>query len=206
MNGFLASLEGRLSPPEAWGDFRPGARPAAVVALLHKDGGEWSLPFVRRRPDLPDHPGQVALPGGVVRPGETAWEGARRELEEEIGVPGGAARPLGAGSPVYTAVSNFSVVPFVAVVDGGPARFRHDAYELEGILQVPLTRLLEETAWRASSQPWVGSHFPWQDTFIWGLTARILDDLLPRFRSALEEQARREGPRAPRGEGSPPPP
>ncbi|MGH7904357.1 MAG: NUDIX domain-containing protein [Candidatus Dormibacteraceae bacterium] len=186
MPDFLSEVQRRLSPPGSWGEFRRGARPAAVVALLHRDRGQWLLPFVRRRADLPDHPGQVALPGGGVRAGEGAWEAAERELEEEVGVRRGSSRPLGAGQVVYAAVSNFSVVPFVAVLEEPTPVFRHDTYELEGLLVVPLPRLLDETGWRQSTTPWIGSHFPWEGTFIWGLTARILDDLLPRFRAALQ--------------------
>src|SRR5947209_619632 len=126
---FLAELRARLSPVDSWGSFRRGARPAAVAAVLYKRAGQWQLPFVRRRPDLPDHPGQVALPGGVVRSGEDAWAGAAREVFEEIGVPAGNLQPLGAGDPFYTAVSNFSVVPFVAWLPDPEPVFVHDTRE-----------------------------------------------------------------------------
>src|SRR6266851_224387 len=59
----------------------------------------WMVPFVRRRADLRDHPGQVALPGGGVEEGESAWSAAQREVAEEIGVPVGRLVPLGAGDP-----------------------------------------------------------------------------------------------------------
>src|SRR5262249_51512511 len=109
---FLERIERLFSPVEAWGEFRRGARPAAVTFILYDLHGRWMVPFVRRRGDLPDHRGQVALPGGGVRPGESAWQAAEREVEEEIGVPFGRLRPLGAGEPIYAAVTNFSVVPF----------------------------------------------------------------------------------------------
>ena len=113
MTDFLGRTEQLFTPIDAWGEFRRGARPAAVTFILYDADGHWRVPFVRRRADLPDHPGQVALPGGGVRAGESAWEAAQREVAEEIGVPVGRLRPLGAGRPIYAAVSNFSVVPFV---------------------------------------------------------------------------------------------
>src|SRR5438067_11622301 len=125
MTDFLANLEHLFSPINAWGEFRRGARPAAVAFVLFERDGAWKVPFVRRRADLPDHPGQVALPGGGVHPGEGAWEAAAREVEEEIGVPAGALTPLGAGATVYASVSNFCVVPFVAWSPDPELAFNH---------------------------------------------------------------------------------
>ena len=109
MADFLDQIERLFSPIDAWGEFRRGARKAAVAFVLYRADGAWQVPFVRRRADLRDHPGQVALPGGGVRDGESAWEGAQREVAEEIGVPVGRLDGLGAGQPFYTAVSNRSV-------------------------------------------------------------------------------------------------
>jgi 8-oxo-dGTP pyrophosphatase MutT (NUDIX family) len=182
------ALRHRLRPMDAWGSFRVGARPAAVVAALFEDGGEWHLPFVARRADAPDHPGQVALPGGRVKPGEGAWEAAARETAEEIGVAIDTLTPLGAGDPIYAAVSNYSVVPFVAVVEGPRPAFVHQATELDAVIEIPLLQLLAEEAWmEADPGSWLGRHFPWRDRIVWGLTARILHDLFPRFRAALAD-------------------
>jgi 8-oxo-dGTP pyrophosphatase MutT (NUDIX family) len=183
---FLERLGRQLLPVDGWGSFRRGARAAAVTAVLYERGGEWHLPFVRRRSDLPDHPGQVALPGGVVRPGEGAWEGAAREVTEEIGVPAVKLRPLGAGEPFYTAVSNFSVVPFVAWLPEPDPILVHDTRELDGVLEIPLARLLREEEWLEAAGPWPMRYFPWEESRVWGLTERILGDLLPRFRAAFQ--------------------
>jgi 8-oxo-dGTP pyrophosphatase MutT (NUDIX family) len=174
-----------LKPLNEWGSFRAGSRPAAVTALLYERGGELSVPFVIRRADLPDHPGQVALPGGMVKAGEEAWPAAAREVAEEIGVAITDLQPLGAGGVVYTAVTNFCVVPFVARLSRADTIFSHDPGELVGVLEVPLERLLDERAWVVGPQEWMGERFEWEGSTIWGLTGRILADLLPRFRHAL---------------------
>ncbi|GAC1657403.1 MAG: hypothetical protein NVS9B1_15050 [Candidatus Dormibacteraceae bacterium] len=174
-----------LKPLDGWGAFRTGSRPAAVTLLLHERGGELHVPFVLRRPDLPDHPGQVALPGGTVKPGEDAWAAAAREVQEEIGVAAASLHPAGSGGMIYTSVTNFSVVSFVALVEGPDVRFAHDPGELVGILQVPLARLLDETAWLAHEEEWRGSYFNWEGSTIWGLTQRVLNELLPRLREVF---------------------
>ena len=174
-----------LAPHNEWCALRVGSRPAAVAILLDERAGELCVPFVLRRPDLPDHPGQVALPGGTVKPGEDTWSAAAREVEEEIGIAADQLQPLGAGASLYTSVTNFHVVPFVARLLAPDPIFNHDPGELVGILEVPLERLLDEGAWAVGNQEWMGELFEWEGSTIWGLTGRILADLLPRFRQAL---------------------
>src|SRR2546430_16104967 len=99
MTDFLANIERLFTPIDAWGEFRRGARPAAVAFVLFERDGAWKVPFVRRRADLPDHPGQVALPGGGVQAGETAWGPAEREGRGENRVPPRRPGPPGGGEP-----------------------------------------------------------------------------------------------------------
>lgn len=143
------------------------------------------VPFVRRRSDLRDHPGQVALPGGGVQEGESAWDAAQREVAEEIGVPLGRLVPLGAGDPIYAAVTNFSVVPFVAHLPDPVESFVYDEDELTGLLAIPLERLLDDTAWLESDSPWRFRYLTHEESTVWGLTERIVYGLAPRLREAL---------------------
>lgn len=190
---FLARLEQLFKPVDGWGEFRRGARNAAVVFVLYEAAGRWEVPFVRRRGDLRDHPGQVALPGGGVHEGESAWEAAQREVEEEIGVPRGRLIPLGAGDAIYASVSNFSVVPFVAHLPDPVPRFVHEPSELEGVLQIPLERLLDENAWLESADPWRFRYLAHEESVVWGLTERIVAGLAPKLRQALAAQADGDG-------------
>ena len=185
MTDFLARLEDLFLPIDGWGEFRKGARRAAVVFVLYRHGGRWMVPFVRRRADLRDHPGQVALPGGGVKPGESAWEAGQREVMEEIGVPLGSLAPLGAGNPIYAAVSNFSVVPFVAHLPQPILPFVHDERELDGVLAIPLDRLLDDSAWLESADPWRFRYLAHEESVVWGLTERIVAGLAPELREAL---------------------
>lgn len=185
MADFLTEIERLFVPVDAWGEFRRGARQAAVVFILYRSGDRWLVPFVRRRGDMRDHPGQVALPGGGVHEGESAWAAAQREAAEELGVPVGRLQPLGAGDPLYAAVSNFSVVPFVAHLPAPLPAFVHDPGELEGVLEIPLERLLDDAAWKESDDPWRFRYLDHDDTVVWGLTERLVAGLAPRLKAAL---------------------
>jgi 8-oxo-dGTP pyrophosphatase MutT (NUDIX family) len=185
LNDFIARLEQLFTPIDRWGEFRNGARAAAVVFVLYQHGGRWMVPFVRRRADLRDHPGQVALPGGGVQAGESAWDAAQREVEEEIGVAIGRLAPLGAGDPIYAAVSNFSVVPFVAHLPDPTLPFIHDERELDGVLAIPLERLLDDSAWLESDDQWRFRYLAHEESVVWGLTERIVAGLAPKLREAL---------------------
>jgi 8-oxo-dGTP pyrophosphatase MutT (NUDIX family) len=191
---FLGRLEHLFHPIDGWGDFRRGARKAAVVFVLYRADGRWMVPFVRRRADLRDHPGQVALPGGGVQEGESAWSAAQREVAEEIGVPVGRLVPLGAGDPIYAAVSNFSVVPFVAHLPDPVPAFVHDEQELDGVLEIPLDRLLDDSAWLQSDDPWRFRYLAHEESVVWGLTERIFAGLAPMLIAALAEDQKPDPP------------
>jgi 8-oxo-dGTP pyrophosphatase MutT (NUDIX family) len=197
LTDFLARLEHLFTPIDGWGEFRKGARRAAVVFVLYRHGGRWMVPFVRRRADLRDHPGQVALPGGGVKAGESAWEAAQREVQEEIGVPLGGLTPLGAGEPIYAAVSNFSVVPFVAYLADPVLPFVHDERELDGVLAIPLERLLDDSAWLESADPWRFRYLAHEENVVWGLTERIVAGLASKLRQALVEDQNHDPPAGP---------
>jgi 8-oxo-dGTP pyrophosphatase MutT (NUDIX family) len=185
LTGFLARVERLFAPIGDWGEFRRGSRHAAVAFILYQEHGQWLVPFVRRRADMRDHPGQVALPGGGVKPGESAWEAASREVNEELGVPAGALVPLGAGDPIYTSISNFSVVPFLAHLPDPVPPFVYDPQELDGVLAIPLDRLLDDGAWSESATPWRFRYLAHEESVVWGLTERMVAGLAPRLKQAL---------------------
>jgi len=198
---FLGRLEHLLHPIDGWGEFRRGARKAAVVFVLYQVDGRWMVPFVRRRADMQDHPGQVALPGGGVQQGESAWSAAQREVAEEIGVPVGRLVPLGAGDPIYAAVSNFSVVPFVAYLPDPVPPFVHDDRELEGVLQIPLDRLLDDSAWLLTDDAWRFRYLAHEESVVWGLTERIFAGLAPKLSLAIAESRAEDQKRDPPAAG-----
>ena len=185
---FLERVSSLLLPVDGWGSFRPGSKPAAVTAILYRREGVWHMPFVARRADLTTHPGQIGLPGGGVKEGESAWAAATREVEEEIGAPADQLVPLGSGPLIYAGVSNFSVVPFVAWLPSDEVRFVAQSSELDAVLEIPLSHLLDAAAWiDGGARP--GRHLPFGDTLIWGLTARILAGVLAPIETALRGEA-----------------
>src|ERR1700761_1339988 len=74
---------------------RPDLKQAAVAACVTVYGGLPCLLITRRAARLRAHAGQWALPGGRRDAGETAVEGALRELAEEVGLELGPGAVLG---------------------------------------------------------------------------------------------------------------
>jgi 8-oxo-dGTP pyrophosphatase MutT (NUDIX family) len=160
----------------------PDARQAAVLLLLYPHEGRWHLPLTLRPSHLPDHAGQVCLPGGAIELGETSQQAAIREFHEELGAAGHPMEMLGRLSPVYLAVSGFRVEPWVAAADGRPPLAPNPA-EVEMLLEVPLDHLLDAANFgshqrRDKGPPYIAPHFGWQSYRIWGATCLILGELV----------------------------
>lgn len=160
----------------------PEAKPAAVLALLYPIEGRWHIPFTLRPQHLPDHAGQVCLPGGAVEPDELPEQAAVREFHEEVGADEVAPEILGSLSPIYVHVSNFRVDPFVAVCDCRPELVPNPA-EVDEILEIPLDHLLDPANLARHERShngctYMAPHFSWQSQRIWGATCLILGELV----------------------------
>jgi 8-oxo-dGTP pyrophosphatase MutT (NUDIX family) len=182
----------RFAPQLAYGRHMgpsaPDARPASVLLLLFRRQGQWRLPLTVRQSNLPDHAGQVSLPGGMLEGQESSCEGALRESEEEVGIDANSVQVLGHLSPLYVFNSNFLVTPWVGLLPDEPA-FQEDKREVAELFEVPLEAFLDRqnhdrTEIVRGDFSFTAPCFQWDRFTIWGATSIILGEFL-----AILEQA-----------------
>ncbi len=92
---------------------------AVVLVLCPNEVGKSSFVLTRRSADLRHHPGQWALPGGGLEPGESAIEAGLRELKEEVGLHLTEASVLGVLDDFVTR-SGFRMTPIVCWCEQTP--------------------------------------------------------------------------------------
>lgn len=161
-------------------------RPAAVLIPLYvREKALWTL-FTKRTEMVEHHKGQISFPGGGKHAADAnLWETAVRETEEEIGVPRTRVRILGA-LPRLVTVTDFEVAPFVGAIPY-PVAFEPRLGEVESIIEVPLSCLLDPMVVEERAVKWKGRDrmvlvYHYRGHAIWGATARILADLLTVMR------------------------
>ena len=164
---------------------RPGRTAAVLVPLLDSD--EPALVLTRRADHLPTHPGQVSFPGGAAEEqDDSAVETALREANEEIGLPGELATPIGFLDRMDT-ISDYRVLPVVALVKP-PIQWQLDEREVAEVFTVPLSVLLSEESFSGHRVERDGSKFTvwsmqYEGFHIWGVTASIILNLAQRMRA-----------------------
>ena len=164
----------------------PSPRCAAVLVPLVRENGSWSVLLTARTDLVEDHKGQVSFPGGACEPGDSGPEAtALREAAEEIGLPAGSARFLGCMAE-YETISNYRVTPVVAAVDW-PFPLKLASREVRRAFTVPLEFLSRPgnhserlTEIRGQTVPLVYFE-PWEGELLWGISGRIMLDLLIRL-------------------------
>jgi 8-oxo-dGTP pyrophosphatase MutT (NUDIX family) len=162
----------------------PGRR-AAVLIVLADHGGEATLLLTKRSDDMPTHPGQISLPGGVVDPEDPSPEAAAlRETEEEVGLPRQALRVVGELDDVHTMASNFIIRPFVALLEGRWEPVPSDA-EVARAFHVPVADVLRADAVLPADPAPLALRYPLGGEDVWGATARILRIFSAVLREAL---------------------
>jgi 8-oxo-dGTP pyrophosphatase MutT (NUDIX family) len=164
-------------------------RTAAVLVPVYRDGDdELRVVLVVRADDGGQHGGQLGLPGGRPEPGdESLLATALREAEEEVGLSPEAVDVVATLEPLATQATGWLVHPFLGRVPPDTA-WRLQETEIVGVL-TPAARALADPAARAQlpfsslrfREPLVVDGIDVDGHVLWGMTLRLLDDVLPRL-------------------------
>lgn len=202
----LASLRERLrlklTPPSDWSadgvparsdfDLNPDARPsektlrpaAVLIPIIAGPDGATVL-MTRRSDSLASHTGQIAFPGGRLDPGETAVDAALREAFEEVALDPAVVEVLGIGD-AYETGTGFLVTPVIGWLTASPEVTPSPA-EVAEVFEVPWDFVMDPVNHRRDSyqldgQPrrWFWA-MPYEQRYIWGVTAGILRNLCARL-------------------------
>jgi 8-oxo-dGTP pyrophosphatase MutT (NUDIX family) len=137
------------APVDDWIDGRP--MEAGLDGRMVDVSGGAAFLLCRRASRLRAHSAQWALPGGRVDPGETAVQGALRELDEELGIRLSDATVLGLLDD-YPTRSGYVITP-VVIWGGGRLAPRPAPDEVVAAYRVGLHQLLRDDSPRFIAIP-----------------------------------------------------
>jgi len=181
---WILALRERLASPPPRRLPASDLRPAAVLVPLYVDAGELWTVLTKRTDTLPSHRGQIAFPGGGRETDEDAWGAALREAAEEVGIDSPKVLRLGELDELESPAS-FRVVPCVGAIPH-PFEARANQAEIAEVFSIPLTafanpRMVEERAVSLDGRRRDIRIYHVGNRQIWGLTARVLQNLLIRL-------------------------
>jgi len=159
---------------------------AILVPLIWRDS-DWQILMTKRAAHLSHHAGQISFPGGALDASDKGLiDTALREAHEEISLAPPSVRVMGTLLPVRSP-AGFIVQPIVGIIGGDIFNeLQPDPAEVDSIFTLPLAHIGQpdnfslvprQTNGRDNSY-WVVSH---PEHYIWGLSARVLNDLRQRL-------------------------
>ena len=180
-----AAPDGRDRPQMKNG--RDDDRLAAILVPLIWRDSDWQILMTKRAAHLSHHAGQISFPGGALDASDEGLiDTALREAHEEISLAPPSVRVMGSLLPVRSP-AGFIVQPIVGMIGGDIFNeLRPDPAEVDSIFTLPLAHIGQpdnfslvprQTQGRDNSY-WVVSH---PEHYIWGLSARVLNDLRQRL-------------------------
>ncbi len=184
-------------------------RYAVLVPLVNVEG-KLHLLYEVRSEQLKRQPGEICFPGGMTEPGETSAETVLRETWEELGIARKDIRLMGPMDYLHT-YSNFTIYPYLGEVSPEAlSRIKINPAEVKEWFLVPVDFFLENPprVYVYDVIPNVGDDFPYElihresgynwrkgrtrvpiyqykEYAIWGLTARITENLANFIRPFL---------------------
>lgn len=156
-------------------------RQSSVMMLLFPDAQDHlKTLLIERTQTRHVHSGQIAFPGGKVEPEDRSIaETAKRETEEEVGVPGASVEIIGQLTPLTIPASRFLVFPHVGVIHS-PPNFRLNPLEVQSLIPIDLTTLLdlssEERLVNTAYGQLLTPCFPIDHHTLWGATAMMVSE------------------------------
>jgi 8-oxo-dGTP pyrophosphatase MutT (NUDIX family) len=162
-------------------------KPAAVLVPII-DRREPTVLLTLRTAELASHAGQVAFPGGKIDAAdESPVAAALREAREETGLAATLVEPIGY-LDLYLTFSGFRILPTVARVKP-EFTLALNPREVTETFEVPLEFLMTPTNHQRKTRDWNGLArdyyaIPYENRYIWGITAGILRNLYERVYAA----------------------
>jgi len=204
--GQLPGLDAHVTmAPRPHFGWKPGvtpesARPAAGLLLLFPVDGEVTILLTKRSASMPQHSGQVSLPGGAVDPDETIEAAALREAYEEVALDPSAVELVGRLTPIHIAVSGFVLHPVVGTSGSRPA-LRVASMEVDRLIEIRLVDLLDPARHRRTTRMRDGIEIeaPFFDIGgeqVWGATAMVLAELVALLGVKIEIGDTNRSPRS----------
>jgi len=126
------------------------------------------------------HANQIGLPGGKRELGEDLETTAKRETEEEVGVPASKIKILGRLSKLIINISSNIVFPFVGFIDFTPV-FKINKNEVKYIIKYNIEEFVKtcEPKIKVVNYNNLNREIPYfqiNGEIIWGATAMILNE------------------------------
>lgn len=171
--------------PAVWQRMGVSATKPAAVLIPVIERAEPMVLLTQRTADLPSHPGQISFPGGKIDDTDAdPLAAAIRESQEEIGLDPKLVDPIGY-LDIYLTFSGFRILPAVARVTPGYSLVLNTG-EVAEAFEVPLAFLMTPANHQFLTRDWKGIQrqyyaMPYQQRYIWGVTAGILRNLYERI-------------------------
>jgi 8-oxo-dGTP pyrophosphatase MutT (NUDIX family) len=161
---------------------------AVLVPVFRDDERDLRVVLVVRADDGGLHGGQLGLPGGKPEPGDADLRAtALREAQEEVGLDSATVDVVAELAHLDTSATGWRVHPYLARIPADTP-WRLEQAEIVGVLTPSVRALADPTA--RGMLPFSSLRFPEpllvdgidvDGHVLWGLTLRLLDDLVPRL-------------------------
>lgn len=166
----------------------PGVVPreGAVLILLYPSDGDLWFPLTVRSSSLPQHRGEISLPGGRIDSDDVSVTAAAlREANEELGINTESVDVLGTLSRFYIPPSNFYINPVIGFTPQLPM-ISPSPHEVDHVFFVSLSQLLDPATvqveeWNRRGLRMMVPFFAIDGYKVWGATALLLSELVVRM-------------------------